>query len=101
MENDQRDGSGEDGRLEHLARMNERRGSGADRNYRMGDWPMSSVEVESEEVLAGLVAHDASSKMNGLPRFANRRVDFEAPSPVLDEGLSDKRRAKVGSIPIA
>lgn len=97
VKNNQCDGSAQHGCLEHLARMNKGRGGGADRDHRMCDRLVTPIEVEGKEVLAGLVANYSSCEIDGLVGPSDGRLDLEAPSPVLNNGFSDKSRTKVRS----
>ena len=87
VQHQQRDRPRQHRGLKDLARMNERRCGGADRNDGVSDRPVSPVEIERQEVLARMIANDAPRKLDGLVWLSDRTRDpLPAPS-ILDDGL--------------
>jgi len=68
VEDDHGHSSGEDAGLEDLARVHEG-GGRADAHHEVGDRPVPAVQVEGNEVLAGIVGDELAAKATARPAW--------------------------------
>ena len=90
VRHDHRAGANEDRGLEDLARVDERRRRGPDRDDLVRDRPMATVQVERHEVLARVVAHDPAQELDDLERPPDRGGDAGGATDVADRDLADE-----------
>src|SRR5262245_9529756 len=85
---DERRGAREDGGLEDLAWMDECLVRSADGHDLVRDGPMAAVEVDRQEVLAGVIAHDLAREAHSFLRALEPRLAPEGRPLVLHPNLA-------------